>query len=221
MASSAMSCWRSCRCRAAADSCFTKRSSAVRCREITSVRWRRAWSTDCCAARSVSPVIDVQVTLTDGSYHSVDSSDQRSVPRRGSGSAKRCRSASRCCWNRSMWWRSSVPPTPPRRSTPSCPGRRGQILGFDTREGWTGWDRVRAMMPEAEIGDLIVELRSATAGAGSFHPAVRPHGRSHRPRRRPDHCRASRRGVSVAAITILGPRVVIIGNSGSGKRSAR
>jgi elongation factor G len=47
-------------------------------------------------------------------------------------------------------------------------GRRGQILGFDTREGWTGWDRVRAMMPEAEIGELIVELRSATAGAGSF-----------------------------------------------------
>ena len=40
--------------------------------------------------------------------------------------------------------------------------------GFDTREGWPGWDRVRAMMPEAEIGELIVELRSATAGAGSF-----------------------------------------------------
>ena len=47
-------------------------------------------------------------------------------------------------------------------------GRRGQILGFDTREDWQGWDRVRAMMTEAEIGDLIVELRSATAGAGSF-----------------------------------------------------
>src|SRR5260221_259487 len=47
-------------------------------------------------------------------------------------------------------------------------GRRGQILGFDTREGWVGWDRVRAMMPEAEIGELIVELRSATAGAGRF-----------------------------------------------------
>ena len=46
--------------------------------------------------------------------------------------------------------------------------RRGQILGFDTREGWAGWDCVRATMPEAEIGELIVELRSATAGAGSF-----------------------------------------------------
>src|SRR5262249_38189655 len=47
-------------------------------------------------------------------------------------------------------------------------GRRGQILGFDTREGWEGWDVVRVQMPEAEIGDLIVEVRSATAGVGSF-----------------------------------------------------
>ncbi len=47
-------------------------------------------------------------------------------------------------------------------------GRRGQILGFDTREGWEGWDMVRAMMPETEIGDLIIEVRSATAGVGSF-----------------------------------------------------
>src|SRR5258705_12513463 len=47
-------------------------------------------------------------------------------------------------------------------------GRRGQILGFDTREGWEGWDVVRVQMPEAEIGELIVEIRSATAGVGSF-----------------------------------------------------
>jgi elongation factor G len=47
-------------------------------------------------------------------------------------------------------------------------GRRGQILGFDTREGWAGWDVVKALMPESEIGDLIVEVRSATAGVGSF-----------------------------------------------------
>ena len=47
-------------------------------------------------------------------------------------------------------------------------GRRGQILGFDTRDGWLGWDVVKAMMPETEIGDLIIEIRSATSGAGSF-----------------------------------------------------
>jgi elongation factor G len=27
---------------------------------------------------------------------------------------------------------------------------------------------VRALMPESEIGDLIIEVRSATAGVGSF-----------------------------------------------------
>jgi elongation factor G len=47
-------------------------------------------------------------------------------------------------------------------------GRRGQILGFDTREDWSGWDTVKAQMPESEIGDLIIEVRSATAGVGSF-----------------------------------------------------
>ena len=47
-------------------------------------------------------------------------------------------------------------------------GRRGQILGFDTREGWSGWDVVKVQMPEAEIGDFIIEVRSATAGVGTF-----------------------------------------------------
>ena len=48
------------------------------------------------------------------------------------------------------------------------PQRRGQILGFDAREGWPGWDVVRAQLPESEMADLIVELRSATAGVGTF-----------------------------------------------------
>jgi elongation factor G len=47
-------------------------------------------------------------------------------------------------------------------------GHRGQLLGFDSREGWPGWDTVRAHMPESEIGSLIIELRSATAGVGTF-----------------------------------------------------
>lgn len=46
--------------------------------------------------------------------------------------------------------------------------RRGQILGFDARPGWPGWDVVEATMPQSEIGDLIIELRSATAGVASY-----------------------------------------------------
>ena len=48
------------------------------------------------------------------------------------------------------------------------PQRRGQILGYDARPGWPGWDVVEATMPQSEIGDLIIELRSATAGVASY-----------------------------------------------------
>jgi elongation factor G len=47
-------------------------------------------------------------------------------------------------------------------------GRRGQILGFDTKAGWSGWDEVSAYLPQSELHDLIVELRSATMGVGTF-----------------------------------------------------
>ena len=47
-------------------------------------------------------------------------------------------------------------------------GRRGQILGFDSRPGWPGWDMVSALMPQSEMHDIIVELRSITQGVGTF-----------------------------------------------------
>jgi elongation factor G len=114
------------------------------------------------------PVIDVQVTLTDGSYHSVDSSDLafRTAARIGVSEAlPQCQPV----LLEPIYVVEIVCPTDATAKINAIlSGRRGQILGFDTRDGWPGWDRVRAMMPEAEIGELIVELRSATAGAGSF-----------------------------------------------------
>ncbi len=47
-------------------------------------------------------------------------------------------------------------------------GRRGQILGFEAKAGWDGWDEVRCQMPQSELKDLIIELRSLTFGVGSF-----------------------------------------------------
>ena len=47
-------------------------------------------------------------------------------------------------------------------------GRRGQILGYDAKPDWPGWDVVRAHLPQSELHDLIVELRSLTLGVGSF-----------------------------------------------------
>ena len=92
------------------------------------------------------------------------------VPYRGAGrrERRRCRSASRCCWSRSMSSRSSARPTRPPRSTRSCRRGAARSSASTPARAGAGWDCVRATMPEAEIGDLIVELRSATAGAGSF-----------------------------------------------------
>ena len=47
-------------------------------------------------------------------------------------------------------------------------GRRGQILGFDAKDGWQGWDEVNAYLPQSELHDLIIELRSLTMGVGTF-----------------------------------------------------
>jgi elongation factor G len=47
-------------------------------------------------------------------------------------------------------------------------GRRGQILGFEAKDGWTGWDEVSVLLPQAEMHGLIVDLRSATLGVGTF-----------------------------------------------------
>jgi elongation factor G len=114
------------------------------------------------------PTIDVEVTLTDGSYHSVDSSDQafRTAARIGVSEAlPKCHPVLLEPIN---LVEIVCPSEATAKINAILSGRRAQILGFDSREDWSGWDRVRAMMPEAEIGDLIVELRSATAGAGGF-----------------------------------------------------
>jgi elongation factor G len=114
------------------------------------------------------PVVDVSVTLTDGSYHSVDSSDMafRQAGRIGmSEGMPRC---SPVLLEPIMEVTIAVPNEATARINGMIPQRRGQILGFDAREGWPGWDIVRAQLPESEMGDLIVELRSATAGVGTF-----------------------------------------------------
>ena len=46
--------------------------------------------------------------------------------------------------------------------------KRGQILGYDAKDGWRGWDQIAVHIPQAEIHDLIVTLRSLTQGVGFF-----------------------------------------------------
>jgi elongation factor G len=113
-------------------------------------------------------VVDLSVTLVDGSYHTVDSSDMAFRTAGRIGIAEGLPQCNPVLLEPIHQVEIVVPSEATAKMNALMAGRRGQILGFDTREGWDGWDVVRVQMPEAEIGDLIVEVRSATAGVGSF-----------------------------------------------------
>ena len=113
-------------------------------------------------------VVDVGVALVDGSYHSVDSSD---MAFRQAGRLAMVEGMPQCSpvlLEPVMAVEIAVPSDATARINSIISGRRGQILGFDGRPGWDGWDLVQAQLPEAEIQNLIIELRSATSGVGTF-----------------------------------------------------
>jgi elongation factor G len=114
------------------------------------------------------PVVDLQVALVDGSYHTVDSSDMAFQTAGRIGIHDGLPQCQPVLLEPIDLVEIVCPTEATAKINALLSGRRGQILGFDTRDGWEGWDVVRAKMPESEIGDLIVEVRSATAGAGTF-----------------------------------------------------
>ena len=114
------------------------------------------------------PVVDLHVALVDGSYHTVDSSDMAFRTAGRIGIVEGLPQCQPVLLEPIYTVEIVCPNDATAKINALLSGRRGQILGFDTRDGWDGWDAVRAMMPESEIGDLIVEIRSATAGAGTF-----------------------------------------------------
>lgn len=114
------------------------------------------------------PVVDVAVNLADGSYHSVDSSDMAFQQAARLGMKDGMAACSPVLLEPVLKVEIYTPSEATAKVTAIVPQRRGQILGFDGRPGWPGWDVVEAMMPQAEIGNLIVELRSATAGVATY-----------------------------------------------------
>jgi elongation factor G len=114
------------------------------------------------------PVVDIAVTLTDGSYHSVDSSDMAFRAAAKIALSEALPKARPVLLEPILAVSIYVPADAMARASALVSARRGQILGFEPREGWEAWDVLSALIPEAEIGDMIVELRSATSGVGAF-----------------------------------------------------
>ena len=114
------------------------------------------------------PVVDVAVDLFDGQYHTVDSSDM-AFRRAGILAMKE---ALPNCGPVLLEPICSVRIAIPNQYTSNAQSivtkRRGQILGFTAKDGWTGWDEVQANIPQSELHDLIIDLRSQTMGIGTF-----------------------------------------------------
>lgn len=115
------------------------------------------------------PVVDITVNLSDGSFHTVDSSDMAFQMAAKIAMKEGMAACSPVLLEPIMKVEIFTPSDATARIIALVPQRRGQILGYDARDGWPGWDVVEATMPQAEIGDLIIELRSATAGAATYH----------------------------------------------------
>ncbi len=115
------------------------------------------------------PVVDVDVTLTNGSHHSVDSSEQA------------FKNAARIAMKEGMSQCNPILLEPVLEITISVPNdftskalqlitsKRGQVLGYDRIPDWHSWDRVTGYLPQAEMHDFIIELRSLTLGVGFFN----------------------------------------------------
>jgi len=114
------------------------------------------------------PVVDISVTLVDGQFHSVDSSDMAFKTATSLAMKEGLAKADPVLLEPIYRVSVSVPNDYTARAQRLITGRRGQILGYAERSGWAGWDDVEALVPEAELHDLIIELRSQTLGLGTY-----------------------------------------------------
>jgi elongation factor G len=114
------------------------------------------------------PVVDVEVALVDGQFHAVDSSELA------------FRIAGRTAMSEALPQCEPVMLDPIEKLTVYTPnwgtpkinsavsGRNGQILGFEARDDWPGWDKIDVYLSHAERQDFIIELRSLTQGLATF-----------------------------------------------------
>ncbi|GGF09898.1 elongation factor G [Aliidongia dinghuensis] len=114
------------------------------------------------------PVVDVGVTLLDGGYHTVDSSDMAFKTAARMAMTEGLAKAEPMLLEPIDHVTVRVPTTYTSTAQRILSGRRGQILGYAEKPGWHGWDEVEALVPAVELHDLIIELRSASMGVGSY-----------------------------------------------------
>ena len=130
-------------CRAARALPLTTASSAARSRATTSRRSRKASRKRCSHGPLGFPVVDLSVNLITGQFHAVDSSD---MAFKTAGRQAMQEALAKCepfLLEPIDAVEISVPNAFTARVQRLVSGRRGQILGYDGKEDWPGWDVVQ------------------------------------------------------------------------------
>ncbi|MEJ6009716.1 elongation factor G [Novosphingobium aquae] len=115
------------------------------------------------------PVVDVAVTLIDGSFHSVDSSELAFRVAGRMAMAEALAKAAPYLLEPVMRVSVDTPAGTGSKAGSVLSSRRGQILGLSPHPDWARWERVEALLPEAGIHGLDAELRSLSQGLAGFH----------------------------------------------------
>ncbi|MFH1046563.1 MAG: elongation factor G [Candidatus Omnitrophota bacterium] len=111
------------------------------------------------------PVVDIRVSITDGSFHPVDSSDM-AFQIAGAMAVRKCTQEARpVLLEPIMEIEVLVPDEFMGQISSDLSSRRGRILGMDVRGNM---QVVRAIAPLAEIFKYATDLRSMTQGRGSY-----------------------------------------------------
>lgn len=112
------------------------------------------------------PVVDVKITLIDGSYHEVDSSEMAFKMAASMAFKEGMRSGKAVLLEPMMKVEVVVPEEYLGDVVGQVSGRRGEVQGMDIRQG--NAQAVNAMVPLAEMFGYATDLRSATQGRGAF-----------------------------------------------------
>ena len=111
------------------------------------------------------PVVDVKVTLYDGSYHEVDSSEMAFKIAGSMAFKEACQKAGPTLLEPIMKVCVIVPDEYMGDVIGDLNSRRGQIQGFEAR---SGAQQIDAFVPLAEMFGYATDLRSCTQGRGQY-----------------------------------------------------
>lgn len=110
------------------------------------------------------PVVDVAVALVDGGFHSVDSSELAFRTAGRIAMTEALAAAAPYLLEPIAHVTIHAPGAAASRITSAATSRRGQMLGMTPLDGWSRWEVIELLVPEAELAGLGTDLRSLSQG---------------------------------------------------------